>query len=182
MFGAVIHAHRQIGQCVNKGGVLVHGRGTCHRDAECLANICGFGVEVIQNLNVVGNKSNRRNHCGGETTFFLFAKIITDIRFEPWVTWSPTSTLIDKVPIVGAQFCCNATRLFFEINFVATVVCHRLRNTVGRKDNSSLVAYATRKFRLRRQNVFNVGLDKAGMRMPPADVMNFDVTMPRRLD
>ena len=83
MLGAAIHAHRQIGQCVNKGGVLIHGRGTCHRDAECLANICGFGVEVIQNLNVVGNKPNRRNHCGGETTFFLFAKIITDIRFEP---------------------------------------------------------------------------------------------------
>ena len=110
MLGAVIHVHRQIGQCLNKRGVVIHGRGTCHWDAERLANICGFGVEVIQNLNVVRNKSNRRNHCGDQTTFFLFAKIITDIRFEPWVTWSPTSTLIDKVPIVGAQFCCNATR------------------------------------------------------------------------
>jgi hypothetical protein len=70
-----------------------------HRDVKALAQLAGFGVDVVEHSQVVRYESDRQyNNVAKWTLAVKFLDAITDIGFKPRLLRRATAALVDEFP------------------------------------------------------------------------------------
>jgi hypothetical protein len=81
-----------------KTPVCAHGPRTNHGEAQFLTEVPGLLVEIVKNLHVIREKTDRVDDDVGRTLIFQPSKVIEDVWLKPGVLGPSASTLIDQVP------------------------------------------------------------------------------------
>ena len=78
--GLVVNAFDdQLANHFHKCGMSARGRGAHHRDAEFTRDILRFEVEVVNDLHVVGHKTDRRDDDVLDAFSAEFAQLVVDV-------------------------------------------------------------------------------------------------------
>ena len=74
-----------VGQHVEKPRMVVDRRGAGHRQADLATDRGRFGVEVVQDLDVVAHEADRHDRRGREALLLRSAQVVAYVRLEPGI-------------------------------------------------------------------------------------------------
>ena len=119
----------------HKLGRSADGRSADHVDAEFLAEIGCFGVEVKEHLHVVGDEADWRDHELPSAGRVQCSDRVTDIGLEPGLRWRAAAALVDELPVGRARRGGDEPAGFLQLRHVAAAIGHRHRDAVGREQD-----------------------------------------------
>ena len=88
----------QVGERRHKKRVRTDRRGADEIQAQLATLVLRLDVDVVQNLEMIGEKSNRQDGDVPNTRCRQSSQMVADVRFEPWITGPAAATLINEGP------------------------------------------------------------------------------------
>ena len=114
--------------------------GPRHDQTELVADRACLVVEVVQHLEMVGDKSHRREHHRSNAARPECAQVVEHIRPEPWHLRRPASALIDDLVVDDPRGLGDQPRRLAQLRLVRAVLRHRLGDAVRGERNGHPVA------------------------------------------
>ena len=83
----------------NEGGMRSHRPGANHRHVQRIGEAAGFGVEIVQDLHVIGNEAEWSNDDILYALAVETLQVVEDVRFKPRLSRRPAAALKDEIPL-----------------------------------------------------------------------------------
>src|SRR5687767_12178979 len=99
-------------------------------DTQLLRELPRLDVEIVNDLHVIGNKTNRRDNDIRQSLTVKLSQVVAYVRTEPRLRRRSAATLINDLPVVVPKLFGNQTCRFVELRSVITIRSHRFRNAV----------------------------------------------------
>ena len=94
----------QLADHADEARVSADGGGADHVDAELVAKLAGFRVEIVEHFQMVGDEADRRDDDVLQLgSVVLFAQEVADVRLEPRLLRRAAAALVDQVPVVSSD-------------------------------------------------------------------------------
>ncbi len=109
-------------------------------------NLLGLDINVVENLNVVGDKPDRHRNDMPDAPFGELRDVGCQLGSEPWLA-ATSGRLVAPGPLVIGQSCLGRHKLrgFPDLGIVGVTRIHDARGeTVSAEDHMHLVAFAFR--------------------------------------
>src|SRR5262245_14550065 len=103
-----------------------------HVNAEAVANLASFRIEIVDNFHVVGNEADGDDHgVANRRLLVTVVDEIADIWLEPWLLRRTAAALVYECPIGSADSFGHQPAGFTDLFLIAGSSRHRRWNAVG---------------------------------------------------
>ena len=125
-----------VGHAREKAGSVIDRGGAHYRKVDLAAQPHSLRVEVVEDLDMIGDEADRGENRRRETASPSVAKVVADVGFEPGIAGSAAAALIHQRPVRAFEHVGHGRARFAEFGFVPATTCDRLRDAVGREHDS----------------------------------------------
>src|SRR5579875_27652 len=141
-----------------------------HRYAGLLRDASRFDVQVVEDFDILAKETERHHDRG---VFLKCSSQFADVRPQPRLIWVATAPLVSDKPSTPSELVCHQRRSLVQLLRVAALLRHRTGDTVGGEDKAGSFALFRREFTRCCPDLLCDRLDKQGMGVPRADVLDF---------
>ena len=164
----------------DKSRMRTHRARADHGKLQVFTQLFCLGVEVVEDLHMVGDKADRRDDdAGGEVSLLDFPEVVKHVGLEPGLGGRTAAALEYQAVSRSAECRRYQAAHFFQLGYVAAALGHGERNTVRGVDHTRALTGVIGKVVECSTNALHRGFDESGMVVERAQLVDLRSTRPR---